>query len=83
MITIYTKSTPCAYCDAAKMLLDEHGLDYREIIADRDDDTKKLFRERVPAEIKTVPQIFLNEERIGGYNELRKRIFEVVGVENL
>ncbi len=82
-VIIFSKSTPCAYCEAAKQLLKEHNISFTEIIADQDQTTKQRFRSMVPASVKTVPQIFVNDKHIGGYNDLRQRIFEVVGELNI
>ena len=68
-IIIYTGPL-CNYCDAAKRLLTRNNIHYKEInIAtvegSRDEMIKKANGKR------TIPQIFFNEEHIGGYQELR------------
>lgn len=65
--TIYTKTT-CPYCVQAKRLIDGKGDAYHELVLGQDVDREDLL-ERAPG-AKTVPQIFLGDELIGGYTEL-------------
>ena len=65
-IEMYTTAS-CAFCTAAKMLLKQRGLDYAEIrvdteIAKRDEMLQRAHR-------RTVPQIFINDQHIGGFEE--------------
>lgn len=66
-VKIYTW-TVCPYCDRAKALLKSKGVSYEEINLDGKDDELKELRERTG--LRTVPQIFINEELIGGYSDL-------------
>lgn len=74
--TVYSKPN-CPQCDKAKMLLSMKGLQYKEIIIDvgQDKDPNKHYasvtelKQKVPS-AKSVPQIFKNEEHIGGYEAL-------------
>ena len=77
-LIVFSRKAPCPYCDAAKQLLEKHNLEYTEIICDQDLETKKLFRSMAP-EAKTVPQIFLGDDLIGGYTETKQQIFDIVG----
>ena len=64
----------CPYCDQAKALLTQKGY----IIEERkigDGYTKEDLLEAVPS-ARTVPQIFINEELIGGFTELKKKLIE-------
>jgi len=66
-VEIYTTSS-CPFCVRAKRLLDARGIDYDEIdVADdpalRADLAKRTGR-------RTVPQIFIDGEPIGGFEEL-------------
>jgi glutaredoxin 3 len=64
-------STPqCSYCEAAKKLLDEKGLDYTNLDVMADQVTLEDFKRRLPR-VKAVPQIFIDGEHIGGYEDLR------------
>lgn len=66
-VTIYT--TPyCPYCHAAKDLLADKGVEFTEI-----DVTGNAAERARLAQVtgqRTVPQIFIGEESIGGYDEL-------------
>ncbi len=79
-IKIYSK-TKCNWCKRAKIFLDKHNFEYEEINLD-DDEKRKDFYKKVcetenlteESKINSVPQIYLNEKRIGGFNELLKTI---------
>lgn len=68
-IKIYT-TTYCGYCKRAKELLTSKGIEFEEI--DVTDD--KVQRQKLIdlTGKKTVPQIFINEKGIGGYDDLAK-----------
>lgn len=66
-IEIYT--TPyCPYCHAAKALLDEKGVPYTEIDA-RDTELRAAMTQRAHGR-RTVPQIFIGETHVGGYDDM-------------
>ena len=60
----------CPYCDQAKALLKQKGIDFVEKKIG-DGYTKEDLLEAVPT-ARTVPQIFINEQLIGGFTELKK-----------
>jgi glutaredoxin len=62
----------CPYCDQAKALLKMKGIAFEEKKIG-DGYTKEDLLEAVPT-ARTVPQIFLDEELIGGYNELKSKL---------
>ena len=66
-ILIYT-STICPYCIMAKRLLDNKGASYQEINIDK----QPVMREKMMRETKrrTVPQIYIGDQHIGGFDEL-------------
>ena len=69
LVTIYTGPL-CNYCDAAKRLLARNNVEYKEIniaIVDgaMDEMIKKANGKR------TIPQIFFDDQHIGGYDEVR------------
>ena len=66
-ILIYTTKI-CPYCIMAKKLLQKKGLSWTEIRVDLDDEE----REKMIALSgrRTVPQIFIGETHIGGYDDL-------------
>ena len=65
----------CPYCDQAKALLKQKGIAFEEKKIG-DGYTKEELLEAVPT-ARTVPQIILNEELIGGLDELKKRLENV------
>ena len=65
--TIYTQSL-CGYCDAAEELMKEKNISFVEISLDYDQDARKMLK---GMNCKTVPQIFAEEQHIGGYTDLR------------
>jgi glutaredoxin 3 len=66
---IWSKDS-CPYCDQAKTLLTQKGIVYEERRIGVEY-TREQLLEAVPA-AKTVPQIFLNDQHIGGFTELRQ-----------
>lgn len=70
MYTVYS-STNCNYCSKAKQLLIDHGFIFEEINAKEVKDAlvEKVTGAGYPAP-KTVPQIFKDDQYIGGYTEL-------------
>ena len=67
-VDIYTKFG-CGYCYRAKRLLDEKGVDYAEHDITMGGPKRDEMRARAPSAM-TVPQIFINDEHIGGCDEL-------------
>lgn len=66
-IVMYTQAF-CAYCAAARSLLDKKQVPYEELDVTLN---AKLRREMVDRSgKKTVPQIFIDDQHIGGYDEL-------------
>lgn len=59
----------CAYCRQAKALLDEKGVDYKELdisnVNHRDELVRRLPRSR------SIPQIFVDGEHIGSFEDLQ------------
>ena len=66
-IEIYTTPT-CPYCHAAKSLLAEKGADYTEITV-LDPDLRAAMTQRAHGR-RTVPQIFIGETHVGGYDDM-------------
>ena len=67
-VTIYTTRT-CPYCIKAKQLLNSKGVIYEEL---RTDESVELADEAVRKSggIRTVPQIFIEDNHVGGCDEL-------------
>jgi glutaredoxin 3 len=66
-VTMYTTKV-CPYCIAAKRLLAARGVPYEEVDVSLDD-AKRAWLVQTTGR-RTVPQIFLGSEAIGGYDEL-------------
>lgn len=66
-VIIYTKAD-CPYCVMAKNLLTERRIAFEEIRIDLDPE-KRAEMERLSKQ-RTVPQIFINHQAIGGYTDL-------------
>ncbi len=62
----------CSFCDQAKQLLKMKGIEFEERKIG-DGWTKEDLLEAVPT-ARTVPQIFLDEEYVGGYTELKEKL---------
>jgi glutaredoxin 3 len=66
-VEVYTTPS-CPYCVRAKRLLGERGIAYEEIDVSGDDDLRADVMRRSGR--RTVPQIFIDGQSIGGYDEL-------------
>jgi glutaredoxin 3 len=67
-VEIYTGQT-CPYCIRAKLLLWWKGVNFTEYKIDGDNEARKAMTERANGR-KTVPQIFINNQHIGGCDDL-------------
>lgn len=63
------KKNPCPYCDRAKTFLDNKGWKYEVI--DLTDKPAELEALKNKTGWKTVPMIFINENLIGGYSDMK------------
>lgn len=59
----------CPYCVRAKMFLDAKKIAYTEFRVDEDVQKKAEMLERSGGK-RTVPQIFINDKSIGGFDDL-------------
>ena len=66
-VIIYTKDY-CPYCDRAKDLFRRKGITYEEIQLDDKPEEFTALKNRTG--MMTVPQIFIDDQLIGGYREL-------------
>ena len=71
MIEIYTTQL-CPYCDLAKALFKDKGLEYKEIRVDSDSEKMTEMLER--SQRRTVPQIFINNHHVGGFDDLKQLV---------
>ena len=69
-IIVYSKNN-CVFCNKAKHLLKTLGLEYEEksLEKDFDSDPSKLI-EDIGKNVRTMPQIKIDGELVGGYNQL-------------
>jgi glutaredoxin len=72
MKAIVWSKDQCPYCDQAKALLTSRNIEFEERNVSHDW-TREQLLEAVP-NARSVPQIFLDEELVGGFNELRKHL---------
>lgn len=66
-IIVYT-APACPYCVQAKRLLTQRGIGFHEIDVAADAAQRQIMMRKSGR--RTVPQIFIDEEPIGGYEEL-------------
>ncbi|CAB3767626.1 glutaredoxin 3 [Paraburkholderia solisilvae] len=66
-ITVYTKPT-CPYCLAAKALLRSKGVAFNEISIEGDAAKTREMIERSGR--RTVPQIYIGDTHVGGFDDL-------------
>lgn len=74
MKTIVWSKYHCPYCDQAKALLNQKGIAFEERKIG-DGWTKEELLEAIPT-ARTVPQIIMDGELIGGFTELRTKLTE-------
>lgn len=67
-VEIYTTPT-CPFCHRAKALLNSKGITYEEINVAGDRNLRSAMTERANGR-RTVPQIFINDQPIGGSDDL-------------
>jgi ribonucleoside-diphosphate reductase alpha subunit len=82
---IYTKNN-CNFCVKAKNLLKLHNIFYEETNLDNDDERKafyKTMKETTGHEINSVPQIYLDDKYIGGYDNLCNTLKTELNYEKL
>ena len=67
-ISVYSTRI-CPYCVTAKRLLSAKGAAYDDLRIDQDESARAEMQKRAPAS-RTVPQIFIGETHVGGFDEL-------------
>ena len=74
MKAIVWSKDQCPYCEQAKALLKSRNIEFEErnIMHDW---TREQLLEAVP-NARTVPQIFLDDQLVGGFTELRTKLTE-------
>ena len=66
-VTMY--ATPyCPFCMRARQLLDAKGIEFTELRVDRDPSLRREMMERSGR--RTVPQIFVDDSHLGGFDDM-------------
>ncbi len=73
MRAIVWSKDACPFCVQAKNLLTLKGIDYEERNISQGPWTREQLLEAVPS-ARTLPQIFLDDEHVGGFTELRAKL---------
>ena len=73
-IQVYTKPG-CTYCDQAKALLNKCNLHFEEFTVGVHISKEELI-EHLKRNIKTVPQIVIDKEVVGGFNHLKEYLLD-------
>ena len=66
-VIVYS-SAHCPYCVMAKQLLERKGVPFREIRVDLEPAKREEMMQK--SQRRTVPQIFINDQAVGGYTDL-------------
>ena len=74
-ILIYSKSA-CPQCDQAKMLLKTRSIEFKEIKID-DEAERLAFFEKCGPSVRQMPQIFINNQRVGGLAGLQAALAQL------
>jgi glutaredoxin 3 len=82
-VVLYSKDS-CPWCDRAKELLQSKNIAYTELKFNVDF-TREQLAEKLPdkANRLTLPQIFIDGENIGGYEDLRDYISLITQIDAL
>lgn len=67
-VVIYS-TTVCPYCIQAKQLLAAKGVEYTEVLIDKDMARREEMLARSNG-ARTVPQIFIGDTHVGGFDDL-------------
>lgn len=67
-IEVYTADY-CPYCTRAKDLLKRKGVGFEEIDVTHDDAAREMLVEKSGGR-RTVPQIFINDQPVGGFDDI-------------
>jgi glutaredoxin 3 len=73
-VTVYSTGT-CPICDKTKTLLQKWSIPYQEVRIDLDREALKDMLE-ITNHARTVPQLAIDDQWIGGFNELTERHME-------
>ena len=74
-IDVYSKAA-CPQCDAAKMLLKSRSLEFNEIVIEDEPDRMAFYAKCGPS-VRQMPQVFINDQRVGGVEGLRAALAQL------
>lgn len=74
-IVVYSKSA-CPQCESAKMVLKSKSLVFEEIKIDGEAE-RLAFYEKCGPSVRQMPQIFINEQRVGGLAGLQAALVQL------
>jgi|TARA_B100001964_G_C14245118_1_gene607036 glutaredoxin len=74
-VVVYSKDN-CPFCVKAKGLLDKLKVDYTTKNVGQDITLEELYKE-LKKQVRSVPQIVINGELIGGYNQLVEHLCDL------
>ena len=74
-IVVYSKSA-CPQCESAKMLLKTRSLGFEEVKID-DEAQRLAFYEKCGPSVRQMPQIFINDQRVGGLAGLQAALAQL------
>lgn len=70
-VEIYSKDY-CPYCAQAKALLEDKKVKFADYDVTNDEKLQKKMMERSQGKLMTVPQIYINDELVGGFSDLQE-----------
>ena len=68
-VVVY-RTSRCPFCVAAEQLLDQHGIPIQQIYLDDHPDRRGFTSSILPGH-RTVPLVLIDDQAIGGYQELQ------------
>lgn len=66
-VVVYGTQT-CPYCTAARMLLKKKGVNFEDVLVSGNNELRQEMQRRSGG--STVPQIFIDDEPIGGFDDM-------------
>ena len=66
-VVMYSNNS-CGYCGAARMLLTKKGVSFEDVLINKDPDKRAEMQARSGK--TSVPQIFIGDTHVGGFDEL-------------
>ena len=71
----------CIWCDRVKTLLKENSIEFQEIYFEREG--MKLIEERYKVTVRSVPQVILDGEFVGGFKEVESRLKGIKSINGI